>query len=63
MFQRRRKGTLMKEKLIELLKSCCKGEKPCVDDCFVCMADHLISHGVTVPVGEEIEFDYEAEDD
>lgn len=48
----------MRDKLIELQKANCKPEKPCVANCFECMADHLIAHGVTVqqwiPVSERL---------
>ena len=38
----------MREKLIELQRSCCTSEKECRGDCMECMADHLIANGVTV---------------
>lgn len=48
----------VREKLIELQKTNCHGEKPCVLDCFECMADHLIANGVTIqrwiPVTERL---------
>ena len=36
--------------LIKLQKTNCKKNKPCVNDCLECMADHLIANGVTIPV-------------
>jgi hypothetical protein len=36
-----------REKLIELQKTNCKQNKPCVASCLECMADHLIANGVT----------------
>lgn len=38
----------MRERLIELQKSCCADEKVCQDNCLDCMADHLLANGVTV---------------
>lgn len=53
------KGVLMmKEKLIELIQSAVGG---CSRYWASVIAEYLIEHGVTVPVGE-LEFDYNAED-
>ena len=40
----------MREKLIELQKTCCKVCKECAVDCFECMAEHLLENGVTIPI-------------
>lgn len=37
-----------RERLIELQKTNCKQNKPCVASCLECMADHLIANGVTI---------------
>ena len=52
----------MREKLIELLRTCCKVGKECQANCMECMADYLIANGVIIKKHEEIDFDYAAED-
>lgn len=48
----------VREKLIELQKINCHGEKPCAPDCLECLADHLIANSVTIqrwiPVTERL---------
>ena len=53
------KGKTMREKLIELLEEAeglVNNDEPSLEQ----IADHLISHGVTIQ-DREIDFDYEAE--